>query len=90
MANPKLFKLPDDHVYPDGVALKTIRDAIIAAGQTGMWGTTWEIAKRYHLQEALCMKCAKAIHSSQGTYLTRNGQAMRFCSRCVSEMPRNH
>lgn len=88
--NKKLFNLPDDHVYADGMPLKNVRDAIVAAGKIGMWSTTWELAQRYHLQEALCMKCANPLHSSQGTYLTRNGQAMRFCLRCAGQMPVNH
>lgn len=88
--NKKLFRLQPDHVFADGVTLKNVRDAIIASGVTGMFRIGWEMAKRYDLQEALCMKCANALHVSQGTYLTRNGQAMRFCAKCVSMLPRNH
>jgi len=88
--SPKLFNLPDDYIYPDGMSLKQIRDAIVASGKIGMFRVGWDMAKQYNLQEALCMKCACAMHPSQGTYLTRNQQAMRFCSKCVSQMPRNH
>lgn len=88
--NKKLYAYKPDHVFEDGVALKTVRDAIIAAGATGMWHVAWDMAKRYNLQEAICMKCANPIHSSQGTYLMRSGIAMRFCKRCPNELPRNH
>jgi hypothetical protein len=83
--NKKLFTYKPDHVFDDGIALKTVRDAIIAAGQTG-----WEMAKRYNLQEAICMKCANPVHSSQGTYLMRSGIAMRFCKKCPTELSRHH
>jgi hypothetical protein len=86
----KLFNFPDNHVYADGMTLKNVRDAVVAAGATGMWHVAWELAKRYDLQEALCMKCAKALHPSEGTYLTRSGQAMRFCLKCAGSMPSNH
>ncbi len=88
--NRKIFNYPDDHVFADGMALKQIRDAVISSGAIGMFRTGWEMAKQYNLQEALCMKCAKGLHTSDGTYLTRNGQAMRFCLKCVQNMPRNH
>lgn len=78
----KIFNVPLDHVYPDGTSLKNVQDAVIAAGATGMFQVGWEMAKRYDLQEALCMKCATPLHPSEGTYKTHQGLAMRFCLRC--------
>lgn len=79
-----------DYVFADGQSFKNVRDAIIAAGKTGMWHIAFNMAQQYLIQEVICLSCGGALSLGQGTYMQRSGLAIRICLRCNKDLPRNH
>lgn len=78
--------LKADHVFADGMTLQSIRDALAAASQTGMWHLCWEMARRYGLEQAICMGCGIACTAQKSTYIQRGGHAVRVCKTCHNKL----
>jgi ribosomal protein L40E len=75
--------LPDDHVFPDGMTLRNVRDAVVAATKIGMWHTAYEMAERHGMQKKLCLKCAKTnLNEQEITYFAYRGLSIRICRKC--------
>ena len=70
-----------DHVFADGMTLKTLREAIAAAATANMWHVARDLAHRYKVQDIICMKCG-AQTGSQHTYFTYRDLAIRICLKC--------
>jgi ribosomal protein L40E len=70
-----------DHVFEDGMTLKTLRDAIVAAAIIGMWHVARDLAYRYKVQDIICMKCGEQT-GVQHTYFSYRNVAIRICLKC--------
>lgn len=75
--------MTDEHVFPDGMTLRNVRDAVVAASKIGMWHLAYELAERHRMQKKLCLKCARTNLSEQDiTYFTYRGLSIRICRKC--------
>lgn len=73
----------DDYVFPDGQTFKNVRDSVVAAALANMWHVAYDIARRYNVQDMICIKCGKADARQQNhTYFTYRDHAIRICSKC--------
>ncbi len=77
-----------DHVFADGLSLQDVRDAITAAGTIHMWETAYDIAKRYRIQDVICLKCGCDTTPQTHTYYVMLGVAVRLCLRCSDSLGR--
>lgn len=87
MSLPRAIITSDSHVFDDGMALKTLREALIAASLTGMWHISWEMAHRYRVEKVLCMGCGALLATSKGTYIMRSNRSIRLCPVCYGRLP---
>ena len=75
-------QLTPDTVFPDGMTLKNVQDAVSAAAAIGLWYVAHEMAFRYKLQDVICMKCGKITKPQDYTYVSHGGLAIRKCLGC--------
>ncbi len=69
-------------IFPDGMTIKNVQDAVTAAAATGMWHVAYELAARYGLQNEICMQCGSFTTPHDHTYVMHGNQAIRKCSSC--------
>jgi hypothetical protein len=75
-------RLAPNDVLPGGATYQEARDAIAAAGSIRQWDTALDIARRFKLQDRVCLACGVETTAQTCGYINGSGAAVRVCLDC--------
>lgn len=79
-----------DHIFPDGVPLQDVRDAIAVIAMANGWRLAHEVVLRYGLRNTICTMCGVLVNGQTRTFVPReDGVAICSCLKCREDLRRS-